>query len=80
MIGKDVWKWGEGRLFMEMKLGCRCREEWHIKHCWKQNALLLNSMTGKAVKHKIICEQNRGMGSVLTEYVAETFRAIPPVL
>lgn len=39
--------------------------------------LLLNCVVGEAVKPKISCEKNRGMGSVLTEYVTETFRAFP---
>lgn len=86
MIGEEVRKagqggWeGQGRLFTEIKLGCRCREERHIKHCGKQNSLLLNCMRGKAIKSKTSCVKNRGMGSVLIEHTAETFRALPKIL
>lgn len=72
MIGEDVTKTllgKEGRLFGEIKSECRCKEDWHIKHCGKQNVLLLNCVTGEAVKPKISCEENRGMQSDLSSWL-----------
>lgn len=79
MFGEDVLG-EEGNLFGEIKSECRFKEDWHIMHCEKQNVLLLKCVAGEAVKPKISCEKNGGMGSNLTEYMTETFRAFPKIL